>query len=105
MESAMQTIEKRRIRGCILRWLLKEYPRPLKVGAVSKALFGSHDISSPDIGSYLDYLEGKEYIAVFKNEREERSPLDAYTEEMLVKLEWRGMDILEGAMDDPGVDI
>ncbi len=105
MASAMQIIENRRVRGCILRWLLKEYPRALKVGAITKALLGSRDINSPDIAVYLDYLEGKEYIAVFKNEKEERSPLDAYTEEMLVKLEWRGMDLLEGAMDDPGVDI
>lgn len=101
----MRAIENKRIRGMIMRLLHRVYPTPLKVDAISKALLGASDIINPDIAAYLDYLEGKEYIDVYLSDTDERLPQAAYPPEMLVKLTWRGIDLLEGTTDDPGVDV
>ncbi len=105
MAADLRVIDNKRIRGIIMRRLLSVYPTPLKVQAISTALLASGDITTPDISAYLAYLEGKEYINVYKSEQDERLPSATFPPEMLVVLEWRGVDVLEGTTDDPGIII
>ena len=105
MEAETRAIENKRIRGIIMRRLATVFPPPLKVQVGSSALLASGDITSPDIGAYLAYLEGKEYIKVYMSEHDERLPVVTYPPEMLVVLVWRGVDLLEGTTEDPGVII
>ena len=59
-------------------------------------------IISPDISKYLDYLNGAGYIE-FTQDRV--TAYTAYSKDAVVKLTKKGIDIAEGTIEDPGVDV
>ena len=90
------------IRGYILRALVKGFNNSLLVRQISNALQQDQLIISPDIGKHIDYLEDAGYIE-FINKRV--NAYTAYKNDAVIKLTKSGVDLVEGTIDDNGVDI
>ena len=59
-------------------------------------------IISPDISKYLDYLNGAGYIEFTQDKV---TAYTAYSKDAVVKLTKKGIDLVEGTIEDPGVDV
>lgn len=95
----MEVQRNRQVRGQILMTLELSHPMATPQASVASALISALMIQSPDITPYVDYLEDRGYIRVF------RVP-DAVGGEMVaLKLTSKGVDLLEETVEDAGVDI
>lgn len=90
------------IRGYIIRSLVKGNNYCLLVKQIANLLINSGMVYSQDIGKYLEYLVEAEYIEFTDKKIKAYA---AYREDAIVKLTRRGVDLAEGTIDDPGVDI
>ena len=59
-------------------------------------------IISPDISKHLNYLQGAGYIE-FTSEKV--TAYTAYAKDAVIRLTKSGVDLAEGTIDDPGVDV
>jgi DNA-binding MarR family transcriptional regulator len=89
----MRANRNKHIRGHIL-FLLNISKTPTTQRALEMGMIESLMVTSPDITEYLDYLTDRGYI-----ERVEREEYNV----VYYKLTSRGVDILEGTIEDPGV--
>lgn len=92
----------KQIRGYIIRSLVKGNQNALLVTHITNALVGAGLIVSPDIAKHLEYLLESEYIRFTEKHI---TSYDAYRKDAVVKLTRKGIDLVEGTIDDPGVDI
>ena len=90
------------IRGYIIRSLAKGFNNSLLVRQITASLTNDGLIVSPDIGKHLDYLEDGGYIE-FTNSRV--NAFNAYKNDAIIKLTKHGVDLVEGTIDDNGVDV
>ena len=98
-KSPMEIQRNKQIRGQILATLELSHPMATPQASVSSALISAMMIQNPDITPYVDYLEDRGYVRVF------RVP-DAVGGEMAaLKLTSKGVDVLEETITDDGVDI
>lgn len=95
-------MKNKAIRGYILRCLVKGYNYSLLVRQITSSLVNEGMLISPEIGKYLDYLEDGEYIE-FTNGRV--NAYNAYKNDAIIKLTKKGVDLVEGTIEDNGVDI
>lgn len=102
-EQEVQEVKRNKaVRGYILRALAKGYNNTLLVRQVSNSLVHDGLIISPDISKHLDYLRDSNYIE-FTNARV--NAYTAYKNDAVIKLTKQGVDLIEGTIDDLGVDI
>jgi hypothetical protein len=101
MEQA-EVSQNKAIRGYIIRCLVKGYNNTALTRQMSNAMMAAGLILSPDISKYLDYLKGAGYIE-FTDEKV--SAYSAYAKDAVIRLTKRGVDLAEGTVEDPGVDI
>lgn len=97
-----QVEQNKAIRGFILRALVRGNNYTLLCRQVSNLLISKNLIISPDIGEFLQYLHGKGYIQ-FIDKRV--TSINAYRNDAAIQLTPKGVDLVEGTEDDPGVDI
>lgn len=90
------------IRGYIIRALAKGTENKMLVHQITNALVGVGLILSPDISKQLEYLEEAGYI-VFTGQK--ANAYNAYRRDAVIKLTRKGVDLVEGTVDDPGVDV
>lgn len=90
------------VRGYIIRSLAKGHQNTLLVRQITNALVGDGIIFSPDISKHLEYLEEAGYIAFTGKTA---NAYNAYRRDAVIKLTRRGVDLVEGTIDDPGVDV
>lgn len=90
------------IRGYIVRSLVKGNQNALLLRQITNALVAEGMIVSPDISKHLDYLKEAGYI-VFTDRRV--TAYNAYAKDAVVKLTRTGVDLVEGTIEDPGVDV
>lgn len=90
------------IRGYIIRALAKGSANSLLVRQITNALLADNLIVTPDISKQLAYLEDGEYIE-FTNRT--ANAYNAYRRDAVVQLTKKGVDLVEGTIDDPGVDV
>ena len=90
------------VRGYIIRCLVKGFNNAALTRQISNSLMASGLIISPDISKYLDYLNGAGYIEFTQNRV---TAYTAYSKDAVVKLTKKGIDIAEGTIEDPGVDV
>ena len=90
------------VRGYIIRCLVKGFNNTALTRQISNSLMASGLIISPDISKYLDYLNGAGYIE-FTQDRV--TAYTAYSKDAVVKLTKKGIDLVEGTIEDPGVDV
>ena len=101
-EMATEVRQNKAVRGYILRSLAKGPQNSSLVRTITNALVQEQMILTPDISKHVDYLVGAEYIE-FTNKRV--NAYTAYKNDAVIKLTKKGVDLLEGTIEDPGVDV
>ncbi len=94
--------QNKAVRGYIIRCLVKGYNNTALTRQLSNAMMAAGIIISPDIGKYLDYLQGAGYIE-FTGKKV--TAYNAYAGDAVIRLTKAGVDLAEGTIDDNGVDI
>lgn len=94
--------ENRAIRGYIIRCLVKGSNNAALTKHIANALFIEGMILSPDISKYVDYLVQGGYVK-FTNQK--IKALTAFAADAVIKLTNKGVNLAEGALEDPGVEI
>lgn len=92
-----QALRNKALRGQIMRTLSLFYPDPTAVTDVKNALLirGQNNVAETE--NHLHYLKGKGYIEVCDGFSRDCRDDD------LVTLTSKGVDLIEGSIDDPGV--
>jgi len=89
------------IRGYIMRMLTLSTNNTLLCSQISKKLLDDKMETNPDIIKHLDYIQSKGYIQfAAKN-----NAFITYWQNGPVTLTATGVDLVEGSITDPGVDI
>jgi hypothetical protein len=102
-EMTEQEVNKNKaVRGYIIRALAKGNQNTLLVRQVTNALVGASYILSPDISKHLDYLAEGGYISFTDKQA---SAYNAYRRDAVIKLTNKGVDLVEGTIEDPGVNV
>lgn len=96
----LKAIEARQVRGFILKLLELTHPQPTPSSAISAALVQNGLVVNLDILRYVSYLEDKGYIEV-----KDVALKSLRIGGVALKLTPDGVDLLEGTIEDPGVDI
>lgn len=94
--------QNKAIRGYIIRCLVKGYNNAALTRQISNSMIAAGLILSPDISKYLSYLEDAGYIEFTQ---EKITAYTAYARDAVVRLTKKGVDLVEGTTEDPGVDI
>lgn len=94
-----QVIKNKRLRGQVLRTLSLFYPSAVDVGTIKSALLTRGITVSAEAAIVLHYLADKGYIRIKKAEVNEVEDSD------LVELTAKGVDLIEGTVNDAGVDM
>lgn len=90
------------VRGYIIRCLVKGFNNSALTRQASNAMMADGLIISPDISKYLDYLQDAGYIE-FTNKKV--TAYTAYAKDAVIRLTKSGVDLAEGTIEDPGVDV
>lgn len=98
----LEVAKNKAIRGYIIRALAKGTQNSLLVRQVTNALVGDGLILSPDISKHLEYLAEAGYIAFTGRTA---NAYNAYRRDAVIKLTRQGVDLVEGTIEDPGVDV
>lgn len=101
-EEQREVNQNKAVRGYIIRCLVKGYNNTALTRQISNAMMAAGLIISPDISKHLSYLQGAGYIE-FTNERV--TAYTAYAKDAVIRLTKMGVDLAEGTIDEPGVDI
>lgn len=101
-EMETQVQENKMVRGYILRCLAKGSRYQLLVRQIANIMINSGVIISPDIGKPLAYLEEGGYITY---PDQKVNSYNAYSKDAIVKLTKSGIDLVEGTLEDEGVNI
>ena len=99
MRNEMEMIHKRKIRDHYLRLLDISHPQATFESAAATGLITKELVTSLDISRYTDYLIERGYIRQI-HEAEEYN-----IREKLLKLTDKGVDLLDGTISDPGVEV
>lgn len=95
----------KRARGEILTLMYSVHPMPVEIRTITNALLESNVVSVPDIARHADYLVGKGYISVINEEDAEKVLRGVVPPSAFLKLTPKGVDLVEGTIEDPGVDV
>ncbi len=98
----LEVAKNKAIRGYIIRALAKGSQNSLLVRQVTNALVGDGLILSPDISKHLEYLQEAGYLAFTGRTA---NAYNAYRKDAVIKLTRKGVDLVEGTIEDPGVDV
>ena len=94
-ELTEQEVSKNKaIRGYIVRALAKGSQNALLVRQITNALVADGLIYSPDISKPIEYLQEAGYVTY-----------NAYRKDSIIKLTRKGVDLVEGTINDPGIDV
>lgn len=90
------------VRGYIIRCLVKGFNNTALTRQISNAMISAGMILSPDVGKYISYLEDAGYVEITDDKV---TAYTAYSEDAVIRLTKAGVDLAEGTISDPGVDI
>ena len=97
-ELTEQEVSKNKaIRGYIVRALAKGSQNALLVRQITNALVADGLIYSPDISKPIEYLQEAGYVTF--------TDRSAYRKDSIIKLTRKGVDLVEGTINDPGIDV
>lgn len=99
MNKKIDIIQRKKIRGYTLRTIADTYPRAVFDSAVAQGVIGYGWTVNPDISEYTTYLVDKGYVEVI------REAENYGIREQLLKVTPKGIDLLEGTITDPGVEV
>lgn len=95
----------KRIRGKILSLLYSVTPIPVEIRTITNSLLEDTMVSVPDIARHIDYLSGKDYISVISEEDAAQVLRGVVPPSAFIKLTPNGIDLVEGTIEDLGVDV
>jgi hypothetical protein len=101
MEQA-EVLQNKAIRGYIIRCLVKGFNNTALTRQISNSMMAAGLVLSPDISKYLDYLNSAGYIEFTQGKV---TAYTAYAKDAVVRLTKKGVDLAEGTIEDPGVDV
>ena len=90
-----KTVKNRIQRGQVIRELINSYPEPKTIRQLENALSSSGVIIA-DISRLLAYLADKGYIGIDG---------EGYDFNNIIALKAKGVDLMEGTVEDDGVDV
>lgn len=103
MENSESIVSRNKaIRGYIMRSLARGHSNTLLCRQLVSVMINDGVIVSPDVSKYLDYLVEKKYIE-FTNTKV--NSYTAYANDATLRLTAKGIDLIEGTIEDRGVDI
>jgi hypothetical protein len=94
-------MDNKTIRGYIIRMLAASAQNTLLCHQISRKLIEDKLAGSSDISKHLDYLHQKGYIQFAGK----HTAMTVTVEDGPVSLTAAGVDLVEGSIEDPGVDI
>jgi len=99
MSKKFQAVMNREARGYILRVLKINYPHGVRLHTIDICLIDAGILVSPgELSGFVDYLAERGYIT-----RTTKGVMESGMEETLT-LAAKGVDLLEGTIEDPGVN-
>lgn len=98
----LQVQQNKAIRGYIIRSLVKGPQNALLIRQITNSLVADGMIVSPDISKHLDYLKEADYINFVDKTV---NAYNVYRKDAVIKLTKKGVDLVEGTLEDPGVDV
>ena len=102
-ELTEQEVSKNKaIRGYIVRALAKGSQNALLVRQITNALVADGLIYSPDISKPIEYLQEAGYVTFTDRSV---NAYNAYRKDSIIKLTRKGVDLVEGTINDPGIDV
>ena len=102
---ANQDIDLTVFSGEILALLYSVQPVPVEIRTITNSLLESNMVSVPSIAQHIDYLSGKKYIQVIGEDAAEQILHGVVPPSAFVKLTPTGVDLVEGTIEDQGVDV
>ena len=100
-ELTEQEVSKNKaIRGYIVRALAKGSQNALLVRQITNALVADGLIYSPDISKPIEYLQEAGYVTFTDRSV---NAYNAYRKDSIIKLTRKGVDLVEGTINDPGL--
>jgi SOS-response transcriptional repressor LexA len=97
-----EVLQNKAIRGYIIRCLVKGFNNTALTRQISNSMMAAGLVISPDISKHLNYLDSAGYI---EYTQEKVTAYTAYAKDAVVRLTKKGVDLAEGTIEDPGVDI
>jgi hypothetical protein len=97
-----EVLQNKAIRGYIIRCLVKGFNNTALTRQISNSMMAAGLVLSPDISKHLNYLDSAGYI---EYTQEKVTAYTAYAKDAVVRLTKKGVDLAEGTIEDPGVDI
>jgi hypothetical protein len=98
----IQIKENQAIRGYIMRALAQSNKNSLQCKVVAAMLIDDKLVNSPDIAKHLNYLADKEYI---KFHGTNIDAFNAVQNDGIAIITAKGIDLIEGSFEDPGVNV
>lgn len=95
----VQVMKNKMMRGQVLRTMALFYPEQVMIRDLKSALITRGMTVTADTTKVLHYLKDKEYIKL------KEGGIKDFEDDDFVELSAKGIDLLEGTIDDPGVDI
>ena len=105
MAANLTVAANKRVRGEILALLYSVQPVPVEIRTITNSLLESNMVSVPSIAQHIDYLSGTKYIQVIGEEAAEQILHGVVPPSAFVKLTPTGVDLVEGTIEDQGVDV
>ena len=104
MTDKLKAIETKTARGRILRLLHIVYPGPAEGRTITNIMI-QEGRPVADMAKYIDYLVHKGYVKAISEEHAEQILKGVVPPTAFFKLTPHGVDLLEGTIKDPGVDL
>lgn len=105
MVSNLTANANKRIRGKILTLLYSVTPGSAEVRTITNSLLDDGMVNVTDIARHVDYLVGKGYISMISEEDAEQILRGIVPPSAYIKLTPTGVDLVEGTIEDLGVDV
>lgn len=105
MAANLTVAANKRVRGEIIALLYSVQPVPVEIRTIINSLLESNMVSVPSIAQHIDYLSGKNYIKVIGEDAAEQILRGVVPPSAFVKLTPTGVDLVEGTVEDKGVDV
>ena len=78
---------------------------PVEIRTIVNSLLESNMVTVPNIAQFIDYLSGKKYIEVIGEDDAEQILRGVVPPSAFIKLTPTGVDLVEGTIEDQGVDV
>lgn len=95
----VQVTKNKMLRGQFLRTIALFYPAPISLKNLKTSLLTKGMTVEADIAKVIHYLQDKGYI------RFTQGSIQGFEDDDTVELTAKGVDLIEGTINDPGVDM